>query len=188
MTILTTHVGSLPRPKIVSELLFKREKEEEYNLQYFEEVISKSVEEVVKKQLDVGVDIISDGEMSKISYATYVKDRYNGFAGDSDRNPPQDLEKFPNYMKKIADSGGTPTYSRPCCVAEISSKKNNDLRSLTLAYNHNGQLVPYYAYGWEDTYLKLNEADKVISVSDMYGASASIKLGKSFILSTVFAI
>ena len=144
MTILTTHVGSLPRPKIVSELLFKREKEEEYNLQYFEEVISKSVEEVVKKQLDVGVDIISDGEMSKISYATYVKDRYNGFAGDSDRNPPQDLEKFPNYMKKIADSGGTPTYSRPCCVAEISSKKNNDLTndiknilSASKKFNHN---------------------------------------------------
>ena len=127
MTVLTTHVGSLPRPKIVSDLLFKREKEEKYNLQHFEEVISTSVEEVVKKQLEVGVDIISDGEMSKISYATYVKDRYNGFAGDSERNPPQDLEKFPNYMKKIADSGGTPTYSRPCCVSEISSKKNNDL-------------------------------------------------------------
>ena len=65
--------------------------------------------------------------MSKISYATYVKDRYNGFAGDSERNPPLDLEKFPNYMKKIADSGGTPTYSRPCCVSEITSKHNNDL-------------------------------------------------------------
>ena len=74
MTILTTHVGSLPRPKIVSELLFKREKEEENNLQDFEEGISKSVEEVVKKELDVGIDIISDSEMSKISYETYVKD------------------------------------------------------------------------------------------------------------------
>ena len=127
MTILTTHVGSLPRPKIVSDLLFKREKNEEYSQQHFEDVITKSVEQVVNKQLEVGVDIISDGEMSKISYATYVKDRYNGFAGDSERNPPQDLEKFPNYMKKIADSGGTPTYSRPCGVSEISSKKNNDL-------------------------------------------------------------
>ena len=65
--------------------------------------------------------------MSKISYATYVKDRYNGFAGDCERYPPLDLEKFPNYMKKIADSGGTPTYSRPCCVSEITSKHNNDL-------------------------------------------------------------
>ena len=70
MTILTTHVGSLPRPKIVSDLLFKREKDEEYNQQHFEDVITKSVEEVVNKQLEVGVDIISDGEMSKISYAT----------------------------------------------------------------------------------------------------------------------
>ena len=101
MTILTTHVGSLPRPKIVSDLLFKREKDEEYNQQHFEDVITKSVEEVVNKQLEVGVDIISDGEMSKISYATYVKDRYNGFAGDSERNPPQDLEKFPNQEQLL---------------------------------------------------------------------------------------
>ena len=129
MTILTTHVGSLPRPKIVSDLLFSRENNEKYDQQQFDEIIKKSVEEIVKKQSDIGVSIISDGEMSKISYATYVKDRYNGFAGDSERNPPQDLEKFPNYMKKISDSGGTPTYSRPCCVSEISSKNNNDLKN-----------------------------------------------------------
>ena len=129
MTILTTHVGSLPRPKIVSDLLFSRENNEKYDQQQFDDIISTSVEEIVKKQSDIGVSIISDGEMSKISYATYVKDRYNGFAGDSERNPPQDLEKFPNYMKKISDSGGTPTYSRPCCVSEISSKKNNDLKN-----------------------------------------------------------
>ena len=129
MTILTTHVGSLPRPKIVSDLLFTRENNEKYDQQQFDDIIKKSVEEIVKKQSDIGVSIISDGEMSKISYATYVKDRYNGFAGDSERNPPQDLEKFPNYMKKISDSGGTPTYSRPCCVSEISSKNNNDLKN-----------------------------------------------------------
>jgi len=129
MTILTTHVGSLPRPKIVSDLLFSRENNEKYDQQQFDEIIKKSVEEIVKKQSDIVVSIISDGEMSKISYATYVKDRYNGFAGDSERNPPQDLEKFPNYMKKISDSGGTPTYSRPCCVSEISSKNNNDLKN-----------------------------------------------------------
>ena len=127
MTVLTTHVGSLPRPKNVSDLLFKRENNEVYEQEHFDEVISNGVYEVVKKQIDIGIDIISDGEMSKISYATYVKDRYNGFAGDSERNPPLDLEKFPNYMKKIADSGGTPTYSRPCCVSEITSKHNNDL-------------------------------------------------------------
>ena len=129
MTILTTHVGSLPRPKIVSDLHFSRENNEKYDQQQFDDIIKKSVEEIVKKQSDIGVSIISDGEMSKISYATYVKDRYNGFAGDSERNPPQDLEKFPNYMKKISDSGGTPTYSRPCCVSEISSKNNNDLKN-----------------------------------------------------------
>ena len=127
MNILTTHVGSLPRPKEVSDLLFKRENNKEYDQKHFDDVISNNVFEVVKKQLEIGIDIISDGEMSKISYATYVKDRYSGFAGDSERNPPQDLEKFPNYMKKIAASGGTPTYSRPCCVSEIIPKDSNDL-------------------------------------------------------------
>ena len=127
MNILTTHVGSLPRPKEVSDLLFKRENNQEYDHKHFDDVISNGVFEVVKKQLDIGIDIISDGEMSKISYATYVKDRYFGFAGDSERNPPQDLEKFPNYMKKIAESGGTPTYSRPCCVSEIIPKDSDDL-------------------------------------------------------------
>ncbi len=127
MSILTTHVGSLPRPENVSDLLFKRENKDFYEEEYFNEVILNGVYEVVKKQIDAGIDIISDGEMSKISYATYVKDRYNGFAGNSERNTPKDLEKFPNYMKKIAESGGTPAYSRPCCISEISSKENNDL-------------------------------------------------------------
>ena len=65
MTILTTHVGSLPRPKNVSDLLFKRENNEVYEQEHFDEVISNSVYEVVKKQKDIGIDIISDGEMSK---------------------------------------------------------------------------------------------------------------------------
>ena len=75
MSILTTHVGSLPRPKNVSDLLFKRENNEVYDQEYFEEVILNGVYDVVKKQVEIGIDIISDGEMSKISYATYVKDR-----------------------------------------------------------------------------------------------------------------
>ena len=127
MSILTTHVGSLPRPKKVSDLLFKKENNEAYDQTNFDNIISEGVVDVVKKQLDIGIDIISDGEMSKISYATYVKDRYTGFAGDSERNPPQDLEMVPNYMKKIAKSGGTPNYSRPCCVSEITPKDNKDL-------------------------------------------------------------
>ena len=125
--ILTTHVGSLPRSKILSEFLFTKDKGESFNLNEFDEVVSQNVHEIVKKQLDIGIDFISDGEMSKISYATYVKERINGFSGESERRAPADLDAFPEYKEKIAKSGGTPTYTRPCCTGELSLKKNRDL-------------------------------------------------------------
>ncbi len=125
--ILTTHVGSLPRSKILSEFLFTKDKGESFNLNEFDEVVSQNVHEIVKKQLDIGIDFISDGEMSKISYATYVKERINGFSGESERRTPADLDAFPEYKEKIAKSGGTPTYTRPCCTGELSLKKNSDL-------------------------------------------------------------
>ena len=127
MTILTTHVGSLPRSKELSDLLFTKEKKENFDKNLFDNVVRNSVFDVVQKQKEIGIDIISDGEMSKISYATYIKDRYNGFDGDSPRNAPSDLKKFPNYLKKLAESGGTPSYSRPCCVSHITPKNNNEL-------------------------------------------------------------
>ncbi|MEM9344873.1 MAG: epoxyalkane--coenzyme M transferase, partial [Pseudomonadota bacterium] len=67
------------------------------------------------------------GETSKISYATYVKDRYTGFAGDSPRNAPADLKLFPSFLKRLAEGGGTPTYARPMCVGEVKSKGQGEL-------------------------------------------------------------
>ena len=127
MTILTTHVGSLPRNKELSNLLFIKEKKEIFDKNLFNNVVRNSVFDVVRKQKQIGIDIVSDGEMSKISYATYIKDRYNGFDGDSPRNAPSDLKKFPNYLKKLAESGGTPSYARPCCVSHITPKDNKEL-------------------------------------------------------------
>ena len=69
-----------------------------------------------------GWDVVSDGEMSKISYATYIKDRITGFEGDSPRRPPADLEEYPGFLQRQAASGGTPTYRRPQCVGEIRVK------------------------------------------------------------------
>ena len=120
--ILTTHVGSLPRPAAVTEGVFAREQEREFDSQQLAATIAAAVDEVVRRQVDVGVDLVSDGEMSKISYATYIKDRITGFAGDSPRNPPADLEEFPGFLKRQANSGGTPGYKRPCCVGEIAVK------------------------------------------------------------------
>jgi len=126
--IKTTHVGSLPRSKKLSEILFKKDKNELFDQGELDEIIKEDVNKIVKKQIDIGIDIISDGEMSKISYATYVKDRLHGFSGESERRAPKDLDDFPSYKEKIAKSGGTPTYTRPCCTGDLKIK---DTKSLT---------------------------------------------------------
>ena len=125
MKVLTTHVGSLPRSQEVVDFIFARERNEPFSQNEFDNVMKKAVETTVKKQKEAGIDIVSDGETSKISYATYVKDRYTGFDGDSPRNAPQDLKLFPGYLEKLADDGGTPQYARPMCVGEVKSKENN---------------------------------------------------------------
>ena len=117
--IPTTHTGSLPRPKNVSDMLFAREAGEAVDPGAFADAVAEAVREVVAKQRAAGVDIPSDGEMSKISYATYISERLTGFSGDSERRVPADLLLVPSYAKRLAGAGGTPSYKRPCCTGEI---------------------------------------------------------------------
>ena len=135
--ILTTHVGSLPRSKAVTDGVFAKENGGDFDPAELAQTITDAVNEVVERQVGAGVDIVSDGEMSKISYATYIKDRITGFEGDSPRQPPKDLEEFPGFLARQADSGGTPSYQRPCCVGEITIKDmqplNDDLQNLKAA-------------------------------------------------------
>ena len=125
--ILTSHVGSLPRSQEVVDFIFAREKGKEFVQAAFDDCMTRTVSETVRRQKEVGVDIVSDGETSKISYATYVKDRYTGFDGDSPRNAPADLKKFPSFLERLANDGGTPTYARPMCVGEVKSKGQGEL-------------------------------------------------------------
>ena len=131
--IKTTHVGSLPRSNELSDLLFKKDKKEKIDTNNFDEIVKRDVKKIVEKQINLGIDFISDGEMSKISYATYVKDRIDGFSGESERKAPQDLDDFPTFKERIARSGGTPTYTRPCCTHELKIK---DKQSLTKDINN----------------------------------------------------
>jgi 5-methyltetrahydropteroyltriglutamate--homocysteine methyltransferase len=84
--------------------------------------------DTVRRQVEAGIDIVSDGETSKISYATYVKDRYTGFSGDSPRNAPGDLKLFPGFLERLANDGGTPQYARPMCTGEVTSKGQGELQ------------------------------------------------------------
>ena len=102
--------------------MFARENEQPYDPPTLARTVAEAVKAVVARQCEVGIDVVSDGEMSKISYATYIKDRISGFAGDSERNPPADLEAFPGFLRRQAESGGTPSYRRPCCVGEVAVK------------------------------------------------------------------
>ncbi|MEL7026017.1 MAG: cobalamin-independent methionine synthase II family protein [Pseudomonadota bacterium] len=127
MKIPSTHVGSLPRSQEVVDFIFAREKGEAYDQTAFDAAMSEAVDYVVGRQVEAGIDIVSDGETSKISYATYVKDRYTGFDGDSPRNAPADLKLFPGFLERLANDGGTPKYARPMCVGEVKSKGQGEL-------------------------------------------------------------
>ena len=126
--ILTSHVGSLPRTQKVVDFIFARENEQSFDQAEFDTAMTVAVDETVAKQVKAGIDIVSDGETSKISYATYVKDRYTGFSGDSPRNAPADLKMFPGFLKRLADDGGTPQYARPMCTGEVKSKGQGELK------------------------------------------------------------
>ena len=127
--ILTSHVGSLPRTQDVVDFIFARENGESYDQVAFDNCMSSACNETVRRQVEAGVDIVSDGETSKISYATYVKDRYTGFSGDSPRNAPADLKQFPSFLERLANSGGTPQYARPMCTGEVTSKGHSELQA-----------------------------------------------------------
>ena len=126
--ILTSHVGSLPRTQDVVDFIFARENEQPFDQAAFDAAMTSAVNETVAKQVKAGIDIVSDGETSKISYATYVKDRYTGFSGDSPRNAPADLKMFPGFLKRLANDGGTPQYARPMCTSDVTSKGQGELQ------------------------------------------------------------
>lgn len=124
---LTTHVGSLPRPLNVCNVLQARE-ENGATPDNFETVINDEVNRVIKRQVDIGIDHVSDGEYSKIGYSNYIKDRLHGFSGDSPRIPGADLDDFPNFLAMLARwrEGALPRPT-PCCTGEISIKDTEQL-------------------------------------------------------------
>ena len=125
--ILTTHVGSLPRPQEVADLLFAQDRGERYDPAHFDEVMRRGVSEAVRLQQAAGIDIVSDGETSKISYATYIRHRLTGFEGDSPRPTPQDIDELPDYRDKLVAQGASAKYLRPVCKGPIKVKDREPL-------------------------------------------------------------
>ena len=117
---LTTHTGSLPRPDDVVRAMFAKEEGVPVDPVALENRIALAVEEVVRKQVDAGVDVVDDGEMSKPSYATYIKDRLSGFGGEGNTFVYQDLAGFPQLSKRVFGDPGRSRRKTPACNAAIT--------------------------------------------------------------------
>jgi len=125
--ILATHVGSLPRSQTVVDLLFKREHAEAYDQNEFDSVMAQAVLETVRKQFEIGIDIVSDGETSKTGYATYIKDRLTGFSGDTPRQIALDLQDYPEFRSRMAVFAGKQGFKRQSCTGPIEYVGHTDL-------------------------------------------------------------
>jgi len=122
--ILTTHVGSLPRPPGLIELMFAKAEGREVDEAELSQSTRDAVREVVEHQQSVGIDIVSDGEMSKPSYATYVTERLTGFGGQSDLPKLSDILEFPNVSSAYFNDPGVKhlNKNRPTCNGPVASK------------------------------------------------------------------
>jgi 5-methyltetrahydropteroyltriglutamate--homocysteine methyltransferase len=118
--ILTTHTGSLPRPQDLQDMLYKRERGEEVDQTAFDARVREAVHEVVRKQASCGIDIVNDGEMGKISYSTYVKDRLTGYEGTAHLKLQSsvDLVEFPEYAQRLF--GEVAEAIAPACTGQIT--------------------------------------------------------------------
>ena len=116
---ITTHTGSLPRPEDLIRTMYAKEEGVPVDPAALEQRVASAVEEVVRKQTEAGVDVVNDGEMSKPSYATYIKDRLAGFGGSGNTFVYQDLVAFPNLAKRVFGDPGRSRRKTPACNAAI---------------------------------------------------------------------
>jgi 5-methyltetrahydropteroyltriglutamate--homocysteine methyltransferase len=118
--ILTTHTGSLPRPADLIRMMFAREEGVPVDGPALAARVRSAVAEVVRKQTDAGVTVVNDGELSKPSYATYIKDRLSGFGGTSQALQYRDLVDFPEMAKRVFGDPGRARRKTPACTGPIS--------------------------------------------------------------------
>ncbi len=119
MPIATTHVGSLPRGDALTPLLLARDKGEPYDAAAFDAAVQSAVTDAVAQQREAGVDIVSDGELGKVGYSTYMIERLSGFGGHIDRKPAADLAPLPELRQKLAAIMGSQEFTRASCIGPV---------------------------------------------------------------------
>ena len=120
--ILTTHAGSLPRAAAVVDCLLRKEKGEALDAAHFERTMRQGVLEIVRRQAEAGIDVVSDGETSKISYSTYIKDRFAGFGGEHRPKTHLDLREHPEFRERMKAFLGPRHERRMQCTGPVALK------------------------------------------------------------------
>ncbi|GAA0649514.1 cobalamin-independent methionine synthase II family protein [Sphingomonas ursincola] len=141
--IATTHVGSMPRGPELTELLLARDAGKPYDAVEFDRAVSDAVNRSVAFQRDCGVDIVSDGEMGKVGYSTYMIERLSGFGGHIDRKPAADLAEVPGLAKKLSAIMGSQEFVRASCIGPVKlvtlEPLHDDIRRFRAAMDAYGQ-------------------------------------------------
>lgn len=144
--ILTSHVGSLPRGQQLVPLLLARDHGESYDPAEFDRVVQAAVDEAVRQQIEAGVSIVSDGELGKVGYSTYIIERLSGFGGHTPRKPARDLAAVPELAKKLAGIMGAQEFTRASAIGPVKlvnlQPLHDDIRRLEAALAKHGASRP----------------------------------------------
>lgn len=119
--ILTTHVGSLPRPQALADLLVRQDRGESIDTAAYDRLVEAAVKDVIEKQSDVGIDIGNDGEQPRVGFQTYVAQRMQGFGGEGTRPRPRDFAEFPDYaaLLQLRRRHAARIFNAPQAIAEV---------------------------------------------------------------------
>ena len=143
--IQTTHVGSLPRSAGLAEMLLKRDHGKDVDEAAFDALVSAEIEAIVRAQVEAGVSIVSDGELGKVGYSTYITTRLSGFGGHVDRTPAKDLADLPDLRAKLAAIMGSQEFVRASCIGPVrlvdSTPVEDDIRRFGAAMQKQGSTV-----------------------------------------------
>ena len=139
--IKTSHVGSLPRGDELTPLLLARDKGEAYDAEAFDAAVAAAVDAAVAKQVEAGVSVVSDGELGKVGYSTYMIERLSGFGGHIDRKPAADLAEVPELSKKLSAIMGSQEFVRASCIGDVRlvslQPLHDDIRRVRAALDKN---------------------------------------------------
>jgi 5-methyltetrahydropteroyltriglutamate--homocysteine methyltransferase len=140
--ILTTHTGSLPRPRPLAEMLVAKDQGQAYDAAGLAAAVRAAVLDIVRRQVETGIDIVDDGEMSKPGYSTYIADRLTGFSGHAPRKPPLDTAGYPEFNAAMVRMTGPQTLRRSTCAGPIALRDRapmeEDIANLQEAANASG--------------------------------------------------